>query len=444
MSSKYHFLFFNLYDFIDVKTDVFNNFSCFFTNILKNDIEIINNNIEISKLNSLRDLFIDINLQKKNELLYIVIDNIVNISLLNYVKKQIKKVMEILFNIENVFVIFVSNFNLKCSELNSIINLDSFIDFHFNYNKDIFYKEIILKRYTFENNEEINPNQLLNLSYNNLTGYILSINEFLYNYGKIIQKYNKKLNEFKLNPLKKYESLYDLNKYQNINIDTLKRIVKNQIENSLFNIKQVDNFSQISNLCKNKEFRSVNIFKNIINDQSSKISNISNDKKNNFMVSSDEILYDSLSKTQCLMLLACFLASELSPNCDFKNFKNMKKTKRQKGLKSKKGSFKSINSFTYNRVIGIYNSLYGYFFLDKKLHELNFIDIDYNISDWILNKDTILDLNSLIDIDLIKILKTNEQSFILSRKMVIKFDIKFISRVMMKLNAKLNEFINID
>lgn len=65
-----------------------------------------------------------------------------------------------------------------------------------------------------------------------------------------------------------------------------------------------------------------------------------------------------------------------------------------------------------------------------------------NIHSRYIENNIINDLNSLIDLNLVKSLKTNESGNILTRRLMINFDIKLVIHLTEQLDCKLNEFLD--
>lgn len=130
------------------------------------------------------------------------------------------------------------------------------------------------------------------------------------------------------------------------------------------------------------------------------------------------------------MLISAFCASETKPAYDLKYFKAQKKKVKRKG---KAQILRKLhNTFTYQRLLAIYSSIYGYKHFDVKSDDDS------------LTKELICDLNSLIELDLIKIYKQSDQVFIMSRKLIINFSLDFISQITERIGMKLNELVPLD
>ena len=104
--------------------------------------------------------------------------------------------------------------------------------------------------------------------------------------------------------------------------------------------------------------------------------------------------------------------------------------------------------FSYHRLMNIFVSVFTY--QDKlMLHDIcsskkNLTEEkkeNLNTPKYIEN-NIIIDLNSLIDLNLLKSLKTNESGNILTRKLMINFDIKLVIYLTEQLDMKLNEFLD--
>lgn len=131
-----------------------------------------------------------------------------------------------------------------------------------------------------------------------------------------------------------------------------------------------------------------------------------------------------------MLLISSFCASETKPNYDLKYFKNQKKKAKRK---AKAQVLRKLhNTFSYQRLIAIYSAIYGYKHFDLKRDE----DL--------LSNELICDLNSLIELDLIKVYKQSDQVFIMSRKLIINFSLDFINQVTERIDMKLSELVPID
>ena len=141
-------------------------------------------------------------------------------------------------------------------------------------------------------------------------------------------------------------------------------------------------------------------------------------------------------------MISCFLASETGSKADFKNYRKQKKGKPK--IKTKISNLKGGKNFSYQRLLAIYASINGYFNYDEdKKHETGMIISEFH--DYRVNYvEVVMDLNSLVEIDLIKLHKSSEQNFILNRKMIINFDSNFITKVAGKVGSKIEELITIN
>ena len=108
-----------------------------------------------------------------------------------------------------------------------------------------------------------------------------------------------------------------------------------------------------------------------------------------------------------------------------------------------KSTKQKANPFSYHRLIAVYASIYGYLnygAIDEEELDVNNI----NSHSSYLMSETIFDLNSLIELDFIKLFKSTEQNFIMNRKLLINFNVGVACRIALKLECRLEEFINVD
>ena len=157
-----------------------------------------------------------------------------------------------------------------------------------------------------------------------------------------------------------------------------------------------------------------------------------------------------MSLIQKIIVISSYLASENPVRYDIKNFHiNRKKlTNRQKrmSLKLNKQPY-----FSYHRLMNIFVSVFTY--QDKlMLCDICSTKINHNSTEEkkenlnnpkYIENNIITDLNSLIDLNLLKSLKTNESGNILTRKLMINFDIKLVIYLTEQLDMKLNEFLDL-
>lgn len=128
---------------------------------------------------------------------------------------------------------------------------------------------------------------------------------------------------------------------------------------------------------------------------------------------------------------------------DTKNYlytknKNKKKTKKGVLLKQR---LKTKIPFSYQRLIAIYTSFKGYLEFEGLSEKCNKSIYSVPRS---TEKNIITDVNSIIDLNLIKVMKSAEQMFIMGRKLIINFNAKFASIIAKQLGSRLEEFIDID
>ena len=137
-------------------------------------------------------------------------------------------------------------------------------------------------------------------------------------------------------------------------------------------------------------------------------------------------------------MLSAFLASETNVKNDKKNFKlnKVKTLKKDRKGKSLNYNLKVKTPFSFQRLISIFTSLQQYLEIQSFTECIN-VNERYN------DINIICDFNSLVDLNLIKTLKSSDQNFIMSMKIITNFDMKFAIYIADQLGSRLNEFINI-
>ena len=474
--SKYFYIKFNLSDFYSKK----NIFRLITTNMNKFlEIKSKNKNSStIDNLNKWYDLYQCFDNFKSSSKIktYFIIDSILDMDSFNYYKKEIIKLFVALKSNQNMKIILISNFDITNSEIQSDYDFSSIIPIQFpvltpEELKGIMYKLFSAKYYDISKFEEIVYTCIHNFKYNisNLNEIIVNIDQNLHLFNNLTP--DAKLHEFhekakyipsadKKKEKKEKEKSKDKNrdkdvemrderdkKYDSENDEKENKGDKNNRDSSKHHSKHKKYEQDIytSNFYANTEgmeFTPNNLRHNIriqtrcapIHEMKLEtllkklpISQIQEELKENKDKNNNQTknLTESLSKSQKILLLASYFASEISA----KNDKTLFKAKKNKGAKkiNRKNNqnlghnLKSTigNPFNIHRLTAIYQSLLS-------ANSINFQDDDIMVKCEIATLEKLGLIKNLSGIDA----RTMDQKFItrinldLARKIAEDFDIK--------------------
>jgi len=342
--------------------------------------------------------------------IYLIIDNILDMESFNYYKKELIKLFVALSSCQNTKIILISNFDITNSEIQYDYDFSSFISIQFpvltnDELKNIIDKECFSKYYEINRYNELVSTCISNFQYNfsNLNEIIFNIKQNLnlfdnihtdskmtellkkanYNKGSkkkenednkeediemeddkykddddeldIENNNNLEENENKRNKSSENKDKYEKDIYTYTNHAKNNGIIYNQ-NNLRVNIKKQVHYAPIhliklDSFFKKKQEEIIGII-----DEDENIDN--NNNSNNHIKN----LTESLSKSQKILLLASFIASETSTKNDKSLFK-YQKNRSSKKLHRKNNNF-GLNlksnigyPFNVNRLTAIYQSL---------------------------------------------------------------------------------------
>ena len=405
---------FNLSDFYS-KKNIFNLISKNLNKFLNAKSKSHNNN-HIENINKWYDLYQNLENFKYSSLkIYFIIDSILDMESFNYYKKELIKFMVALSSCQNMKIILISNFDITNSEIQYDYDFSCFISLQFpvltnDELKSIIDKECYSKFYEPNRYDEIVNTCIQNFQYNfsNLNEIIFNIRQNLYSFDYIqgdskitefmeITKYrekpekkkkekkdediemkdikNKENDDLDLNndnkkneddkdkdreKNKKKESKNnskydrDIYTYNNHATNNGKKYSQNNLRN---NIKKQTNYAPI-HLMKLESFFKKNQ-EGIIGlmDEEEEI-----EDKNNNNNNQTKNLTESLSKSQKILLLASYLASEIPTKNDKSLFKAQKSRSAKKIHRRNNNIGYNLKSnvgypFNVHRLTAIYQSL---------------------------------------------------------------------------------------
>ena len=328
------------------------------------------------------------------------------------IKHYLLKLFALAETFSKIKLILISNFDLSKSELASQFNFDTYVTECIPSIKSDknYLKEIILKNLDKLNEQEIRSPQLfispeedsiVTKSINNLSYSFNNLNEYIYCIGENLNEFAPYKDETRM--LKELEeSVANINLNGN-NINPRKPNFKEKLIHQI-NVMPV----HIKNLSSQKNFRLTTL-------------------------QSTKQLTESLSKSQKIILLSSFLATQSPASLDHVIFQNAKRTK-IKIRKSKKNlslKTKNTHSFNINRLVAIYASL------------ASIIDNNTRITNCDLNIELISDINTLINLNLIRYVNTHDYSF-LSRKMITNISLDFAKKIAEDFEMRIDDFINLE
>ena len=399
---------FNLSDFYS-KKNVFNLISKNLNKYLNSKRKTHENKRIFENINKWYDLYQNLEtLKTLSSKIYFIIDSILDMDSFNYYKKELIKFFVALSSCQNMKIILISNFDITNSEIQYDYDFSSFISIQFpvltnQELKSIIDKECNSKYYEPNRYDEIINTCIQNFQYNfsNLNEIIFNIRQNLYSFDyiqtdskitefldktKYIQKSEKKKKEvededIEMNDIrnkdknemdfedniikeekeerkkskeKKVDSKYDKDIYTYNNNATNNGIKYNQ-KNLRFNIKKQTRYAPI-HIMKLESFFKKNqegIIGLMDEEEENDDKNSNNQTKN---------LTESLSKSQKYLLLASYLASEISAKNDKSLFKAQKNRSAKKIHRRSQNiglNLKSNVGFPFNvhRLTAIYQSL---------------------------------------------------------------------------------------
>ena len=413
---------FNLSDFYS-KKNIFRLISKNINKYLSSKSKTKQNISPIENLNKWYDLYQCLDDFKASRLkIYFIIDSILDMDSFNYYKKEIIKLFVALKSYQNMKIILISNFDITNSEIQSDYDFSSIIPIQFPVLSNEELKSIIEKvcngKYYDKNRfDDLVNTCIKNFEYNfsNLNEIILNIEQNLHSFNymtvdgkmyefnekaKYIPSKNKKDKDKKDKEKEKDEDIemrdereekendseeedrkekenkynkanskhqsqhqkYEKDIYSNnhhaisngleFNQDNLRLKIKMQTRCAPIHEMKLESFF------KNKDTKQFQDFQEELRKEKDKDKDV-DDKKNN----QTKNLTESLSKSQKMLLLASYLASEISTKHDQMIFKP-KKNKGPKRLNRKNNNnagynLKSTTGYKFNvhRLIAIYQSL---------------------------------------------------------------------------------------
>ena len=403
---KYIYVKFNLSDFYS-KKNIFNLISKNMNKFLNSNTKNQRNPLE--NINKWYDLYQNLDNFKKTSLkIYFIIDSILDMESFNYYKKELIKLFVVSSSYQNIKIILISNFDITNSEFQYDYDFSSFISLQFPVLEDddlkaIINKECHSKYYNHNLFDEIVNTCIHNFQYN-----FSNLNEILYNIkqnlssfkdihgdSKITEfmektKYKNKKNKTKKKEEKKDEEdiemkdatkkdkddidldkdaneseedeeenekydkdIYTYNNHEinngiKYNQNSLRMIIKQQTKYAPIHIMKLETF-----------FKKGNGLISLMEEKEKEKENEDKEKDNNNQTKN---LTESLSKSQKILLLASYLASEIPT----KNDKNLFKAQKSKNIKKIHRRNNNIGynlksnigyPFNVHRLTAIYQSL---------------------------------------------------------------------------------------
>ena len=344
--------------------------------------------------------------------IYLIIDNILDMESFNYYKKELIKFFVAISSCQNTKIILISNFDITNSEIQYDYDFSSFISIQFpvltnDELKNIIDKECYSKYYEINRYNELVSTCINNFQYNfsNLNEIIFNVKQNLNLFDNIhtdskmtelLKKanYNKKKSKKKGNEDNKDEDIEmednqdvddELDIESNINVEE----DENKSEDSSENQKKYEkdiytytNHAKNNGIIYNQNNLRINIKKQVhyapihlmkldsffkkkqqdiigIIDEDENFDNNNNNTNTNNHIKN---LTESLSKSQKILLLASYIASETSSKNDKSLFKYQKNRNSKKLHRKNKNFGLNLKSnvgypFNVNRLTAIYQSL---------------------------------------------------------------------------------------
>ena len=375
---NYIYVKFNLSDFYS-KKNIFNLISKKINKYLNSRSKNQSNPLE--NINKWYDLYQNLdNFKEASFKIYFIIDNILDMESFNYYKKELIKLFVISSSYQNTKIILISNFDITNSEIQYDYDFSSFISLQFPVLKKddlkaIIDKECNSKYYIHNLYDEIVNTCIHNFQYNfsNLNEILYNIkqNLFLFKHihgdSKITEfmektKYKNQKNKIKKKEEKKDEEDIEMkdatkkDKNDNDLDNDDNQIEENEEENEKYdkdiytynnheinngikynqkslrmNIKQQTKYAPIHIMKLETFFKKGNNFIGLMDEEEKKEKEKENEEKNINENNNNQTknLTESLSKSQKILLLASYLASEIP----IKNDKSLFKAQKSKNIK---------------------------------------------------------------------------------------------------------------
>ena len=404
-SKNFIYVKFNLSDFYSKKN--------IFYLISKNLNKFLNaksknhNNNHLENINKWYDLYQNLENFKIFSLkIYYIIDSILDMESFNYYKKELIKFFVALSSCKNMKIILISNFDITNSEIQYDYDFSSFVSMQFpvlsnDELKIIIDKECQSKYYDRNRYDEIINTCIQNFQYNfsNLNEIIFNIKQNLYSFNyiqgdsKITEfmektKYNEKQEKKKK---EKYEDL-EMKETKNNEIDDIdmnKNEIKDEQEqnnkkeskihslhdkdiytynnHAIINGKKYNQNNLRNNIKKQTKYSPIHIMKleSFFKKNQESIIGLMDEEENDGKtneVNQTKNLTESLSKSQKILLLASYLASEISTKNDKSLFKAQKSRSAKKIHRRNNNIGYNLKSnvgypFNVHRLTAIYQSL---------------------------------------------------------------------------------------
>lgn len=281
---------------------------------------------------------------------YFIVDEINEVNYINHFKKFFSKLL-VLSNFDNVNFIFISNFDIKKSELKYVLNLTSFISLCFPGNDRKTIQNIAEEKFRsilkVTNNSQ-SYKDIISKTVSNFEYRAANLNEITYNTEENLKRFCKSvyrdITQVETNDQTFCEYEDNLIKNSKNEIGELNTAVKNQLDYTPIHVVNFKGPDQ--KLSK----RHVNI-------------NITPE----YLATQDVEMHTNLSVSQKLLALSSFLASGIPSSQDFYKFREVKRGFK-KIKKDNPCSIKYGNSLTFNvhRLFSIYFYLHQVIFNDAE------------------------------------------------------------------------------
>ena len=334
-------------------------------------------------------------------------------------------------------VILISNFDITTSEIQYDYDFSSFVKIDFpsmeaEEVKNILFNTLSGKYYDITNFEEIIDTCVKNYNYN-----IANLNEIIFNTSQNLESFkniqptkkisslveetrkkNKKISnkEDNQNPNENnaMEDEDDIQPNQEYTQDNLRKNIKNQVRYAPIHIIKLDSFLK---------FNSKKGIIDLLGEEEEFGDNTSLKTKN---------LTDSLSKSEKILLLASYLASEISPKNDIKLFQAQRgKTGRKSRKKNNSGGLNlranARNPFNVHRLQAIYQSL------------LSSIEEDFENDDIMLK----CEIENLVKLGLIRS-ATNLDFKTIDQKYFSGINLGLATKIAEDYGIKVEDYINVE
>ena len=493
--NSYVYIKYNLSDFYS-KKNIFQLFTKNINKFLLKNSKVITAPLE--NINKWYDLYQSLETFKNSKIkIYFIIDSILDMDSFNYYKKEIIKLFVALKTCQNTKIILISNFDITNSEIQSDYDFSSIIPIQFpslsvEGLKPLLDKVMNGKYYSKNEFEELVNTCIQNFQYN-----FLNINEFIFNINQNLHLFNNlttdaKMSEFyrnakyvshsdkKKKDKKEKEKERDKNKSKDKDVEMkderdIKEYEKEKIdlnidrenkdkhkEHSKHHSKHkkyendihTNNFHAITN---GLDFNPYNV-RMIIKDQSKcapiheikleeffKGKDISQmkvekekdkyDKRDDKINNTTKNLTESLSKSQKFLLLASFLASEISA----KNDKMLFKAKKAKGTKRINRKNNNNNNLGHNlkSTVGIPFNVHRLTAIYQSLLSANKFNVEED--DFLLK----CEITTLEKLGLIKNL-SGIDSRALDQKYITRINLDLARKIAEDFDIRLEDYIKVD